>query len=149
MSPESSTPYVQFTMLKEHTSDGIACPVHPVPNTLKAATVTATGISWAFGKLEPQSGCLLTAGDGTKLDPHRAYPFGTLTGSTGVFEKQPGGPWVMNYWESAPFPCPDNTAVPYLTPGFDRPYVPDAVLTAVHVPFAKGCDHIIVQTGPR
>ncbi len=129
--------YLQFTRYIERTGGG--CPVQAVPNTLNAATVTATGISWAFGRLEPQSGC----------DAHLAYPFAIKTGDTGVFEKQPGGPWVMNYWESDPFPCPDNTAVLYLTPGIDRPYVPDAVVSAVGVHFAKGCDHIFVQSAPR
>jgi hypothetical protein len=126
-----------------------ACPVQAVASTFMAAVVQATGTGWAFGQLEPKPGCSINDA-GQAIDARTAFPFGAKPYDTGVFEKQPGGAWVMNWWESSPFPCPDNTAVPQDTPGHGHPFVPTAVLTAVGVPFAAGCDtNLYVPPYPR
>jgi hypothetical protein len=109
--------------------------------------ISATGVDWAFGTMEPKPGCTYTQ-DGNQVDPSTAYPFGTSP--SGVFEKQPGGAWVMNYFETVPFPCPDFPGTAEGTPGAGQPWVPLAVLNAVSVPYASsGCTSLYEPPAPR
>jgi hypothetical protein len=131
-----------------HYAQWEGCSVHQVPGTFKAATVAATGVSWAFGKFAPQSGCTVIAGNQT-YDANRAYPFGVQTGDTGIFEKQPRGVWEMNSFETDPFPCPADISDAGRTPGPGNPYVPLAVLDAVGLHWVTGCDHATTAPLPR
>jgi hypothetical protein len=124
------------------------CAVQPA-TTLDAAVITATGVEWAFGQMEPEPGCLATQA-GQKFNPAEAPPFSTgQATSSGIFEKQPNGSWTMNYFESDPFPCPDHP--PAEAPGPDAPFVPLAVLNAVSVPYASSsaCASVYVPPAPR
>jgi len=121
-------------------------PVQAVPGTLHAAVITATGVRWAFARMEPKPGCTWKM-DGRRINPLHAGPFAGGATSAGVFEQDPGGPWIMNYFETYPFPCPDLH--PPVADGHglptDSPWVPPAVLTAVGVPYAPtGCNTVYI-----
>ena len=76
--------------------------------------------------------------------------FGGAPANAGVFQRNPGANWVMNDFESSPFPCPANLSSPYGSPGYDHPYVPRSVLNAVGVSYAtSGCDNMFVPQQPR
>jgi len=120
--------YAQFTGFVE-------CSVEPVPGQMKAALITATGVKWAFGTVEPTAGC--TSLYGTLQSPYRAFPFGDVTDRGAVFTEQPGGSWRVNWFESNPFPCPADLNRRYQTPGRGTPFVPLAVLNAVGVPWSS------------
>jgi hypothetical protein len=116
-----------------------ACQVQPVPGSLKAATISATGVRWAFGAMEPALGCTVKFSTGQTIDANSVYPFSSGTAQkSGVFEEQAGKAWVMNSFESNPFPC---APAPGERPGFGNPWVPLAVLNAVGVAHASssGC----------
>jgi hypothetical protein len=119
--------YAQFTGF-------VDCSVEPVPGQLKAAVITATGVKWAFGKMEPTAGCASLYG--TLQSPYLAFPFGDITDRGAVFTEPPGGTWTINYFESNPFPCPADLRHPRLSPGLGSPSVPFAVLNAVGVPWS-------------
>jgi hypothetical protein len=125
------------------------CTVVPVKGTLHAATITETGVSWAFGQFDPPPGCTVNLSTGTAdIITSKVFEDAPPQNS-GVFEKQPGGAWEMNYYQSVPFPCPDNlTAVGY-APGYDTPFIPLSVLNAVRVSSASGCGHIYIPRPPR
>jgi hypothetical protein len=84
--------------------------------------------------------------DGKEVNPDSGYPRVERAGRTGVFEKDPGGAWVMNSFESDPFPCPALVGYP---PGDGEPYVPLAVLEAFNMKYAKGCQHGFTPQQPR
>jgi hypothetical protein len=116
------------------------CPIVAEPTTFRAATITATGVAWGFGTFQPQPGCTYLNAQGQRVDPVQNGDF-LPAWSGGVFEREPGAPWMMVSFRSTPFPCPVN---PGDTPGPNRPWVPFAVLKAVGVHYAStGCDHII------
>ncbi len=118
------------------------CTLQPVPGTLKAATVTSTGVRWAFGQFVPPTGCTATTRDGRTVDVVSSkYYIATPPLDAGVFEQKSGGKWQVNSFQSNPWPCPDNLSVEYMTPGTGTPYVPLSVLSAVGVPYAPGCEH--------
>jgi hypothetical protein len=119
------------------------CAVEPVPGQLKAAVISATGVAWAFGTMEPD--CRIVR-DGQRISPSQMFPFGAIPDNAGVFEKQPGGAWHINWVESDPFPCPPVSSRPDGTPGPGSPMVPLAVLNAVGVSYAPGCDHVYIPT---
>jgi len=148
-----SNAYTSFTALAQlwggppYTS--VPCPIEVVPGTFRAAVITVSGVRWAFGRLRPKPSCMLGSG-ASRIDPNKAYPFGTgSAASSGVFETTPGGTWMMNYFESFPFPCPDNPGAPQGNPGPGRPLVPLAVLNAVGVPYASGCGNVYIPPAPR
>lgn len=125
------------------------CTLVPVQGTLKAATIAASGISWAFGQFAPPAGCTVQLSTGT-ADIISSHAFdNSLPHDSGVFEKQGGGSWQMNYYESVPFPCPDNLSAYGHSPGYDTPYVPLSVLNAVGVSYASGCENIFIPPAPR
>lgn len=109
-----------------------ACAVQPVPGQMKAAVVTATGVKWAFGPLQPVAGCTVNV-DGAPVSPYRTPPFGGEGTSSAVFTDPPGGTWQVNWLESDPFPCPADLNKTRLSPGPGSPAVPLAVLNAVGV----------------
>jgi hypothetical protein len=109
-----------------------ACPVEPVDGKLEAAEISATGVKWAFGPMQPAAGCTIMS-DGKPQSPYLAYPFGDTVASKAVFTEQPGGTWKVNWFESDPFPCPADLNHPWLSPGPGSPAVPLAVLNAVGV----------------
>lgn len=127
------------------------CPLVPVTGTFRAATITSTGVSWAFGQATPQSGCTVQTSSGVREDPVASGLWSdSAPSNAGVFERQPGGDWVMNSNESEPFPCPDNLSSPYTSPGPSSPYVPSSVLNAVGVTYAaSGCGDAFTPQEPR
>jgi hypothetical protein len=131
--------YQQFMNFKE-------CHVEPVPGQLKTAVVSATNVEWAFGPIRPVAGCTIPS-DGKQIDPMTAYPFQVAPDAAGVFEKQPGSSWQMNWVESLPFPCPTPTNAPE---GTNSPYVSLSVLNAVGVHYAPGCGSgVIINSRPQ
>jgi hypothetical protein len=138
------TAFAQWTSYEDPTE----CPVQPA-STLDAAVISATGVEWAFGLMEPKPGCTVTE-DGKTVNANTDSPFDAgVSESTGVFEKQPSGSWTMNSYESTPFPCPDKPGAAFNEPGPYRPYVPLAVLNAVGVSYASGCANMYTQPQPR
>ena len=142
--------YISFTGLDELFDSGPPYtdpfPVQPVLGTLHAAVITGTGVRWAFARMEPKPGCTVKM-DGRRINPVHSGPFAGGATSAGVFEQDPGGPWIMNYFETAPFPCPEIH--PPVADGHglptDSPWVPPAVLTAVGVPYARtGCNTVYI-----
>ncbi len=131
LSPSDSTAIAQAFAAYAHYS---FCPVQIVPGTFRAATVASTGSVWAFGTLEPLPGCTVAFSTGQRIDANKVAPFGGgVSGSSGIFELQTGGSWVMNSFESFPFPCPP---IPGKSPGPGNPWVPLAVLNATSVSYA-------------
>ena len=124
------------------------CRIRPVPLSLKVARVIASGIRWAFGRFQPLAGCTIDV-HGRRIDALREAPFAMFGGAAGVFEKDPGKQWVMNWFESVPFPCPDDPSDTRYAPGPGRPYLPLAVLRAVGVQIARGCSRISIPSAPR
>jgi hypothetical protein len=134
------------------------CQVLPVPGTLKAAVIEAIGVKWAFGTFRPAPGCKLKFSDGEPIDPYKASPFALEGGDTGIFEQQPGqqpadggpiGSWEMNYFETTPFPCPDDLSTPSGTPGYDNALLPRSVVNALHLHYAGGCKNAYAPDPPR
>ena len=139
------TAFAQWTAYVDQTK----CPVRPA-STLDAAAISATGVEWAFGVMEPKPGCTVTDENNNTVNANTDSPFdGGASFSTGVFEKQPTGSWTMNSYESIPFPCPDKPGAAFNEPGPTRPYVPLAVLNAVGVPYASGCANMYTPPEPR
>jgi hypothetical protein len=126
------------------------CPIVAIPSTFQAAVISATGVTWAFGHVESQPGCTMKNSDGQEVAPISLGELAPPYYDAGVFERQPGRPWVMNAYESDPFPCPDNPAYDWGTPGFNLPWVPLSVLNAVGVAYAKsGCDNAVTEPRNR
>lgn len=121
------------------------CPVAPVTGTLHAAEISATGTLWAFATFAPTQSCRVLL-DGKEVDPYSVYPLVDRAGNAGVFEKISGEAWVMNSFESNPFPCPALVGHP---PGDGSPFVPLAVLEALNVKYAKSCEHAFTPLEPR
>ena len=114
------------------------CTVQPIEGTVKAATVGETGVVWAIATMQPTAGCTIHDGSGATVDPNQVPPFESgYPETSGVFEREPGGLWVMNWFQSDPFPCPPNLAVSVSTPGPDSAYIPTAVAAAMGLTFAS------------
>jgi len=111
------------------------CVVTPVSGQMQAALITATGVKWAFGPLQPAAGCTLIR-SGSPVSPYLTYPFKGVT-SKAVFTEQPGATWTVNWFESDPFPCPADLSLPLQSPGRGTPFVPLAVLRSVGVPWSN------------
>ena len=125
---------------------GSNCKVVPVPGTLKAATISSSGVNWAFATMMPASDCTIKDSSGNVIDPNSVAPFGgSVAQRSGVFEQQPGGAWTMNSFESQPFPCPPPAGS---SPGYDQPFVPLAVLNAVGVSYASSSGCVNGNTPP-
>lgn len=110
------------------------CAVTPVRETVRSAAVPATGAEWAIATMQPRSGCTV---NGQNVDPNQVLGGGPER--AGVFEKQSGGSWQMNWFETEPFPCPPNLAVRISTPGPQSPYLPTAVVRAMGLSFSPKC----------
>lgn len=74
------------------------CKVTVTPSTVKMATETGTGTTWAIATIKPMPGTCLTP-NGTDAAVYQGRY------ATDVFEKPPGGPWRMNNPATYPFPC--------------------------------------------
>jgi hypothetical protein len=123
-----SDAYVQFTGYSD-------CPVETLPGQMKAAVITATGVKWAFGALQPAAGCTVI-NDGKQYNPYLAAPFSDADDRKAVFMEPTGATWQLNWFESNPFPCPADPNHPRSLPGRGSPGVPLAVLNAVGVPLS-------------
>ncbi len=142
--------YMAMESLFSQWSGFTSCPIVAIPSTFHAAVISTTGVTWAFGKVESQSGCTVKDISGQDVAPISLGELAPPYYNGGVFEKQPGGNWVMNSYESDPFPCPDNPAYSWGTPGFDLPWVPLSVLNAVGVAYAPaGCANAVTQPPNR
>lgn len=116
------------------------CLTVPAPGTLLEAVVSASDVKWAFGRIEAKPGCKAIGANSGTYNANSRYPL-IFPYNRGVFEKQRGGSWSLNYVESLPFPCPATRA-----PGSGNPFVPLAVLNAVGVHYATGCDYAVWPT---
>jgi len=119
------------------------CPVETVPGSVHTATIQATGISWAIAGFIPAPSCKEFA-DGKPFDPNTYPPFFGPP-PRAVFERPKGGPWTMNSETGSPFPCPSPKGH---EPGFVSPALPPQVLTALHMPYASGCENLVVPFMP-
>lgn len=108
------------------------CPLSPVAAQLKVAEITGTGVKWAFGPMEAPAGCTVMS-DGAPHSPYIFYPLSDGAARNGIFSEQPGGEWMMNSFESIPFPCPADLNRSYQTPRSGTPFVPLAILNALGV----------------
>jgi hypothetical protein len=140
--PEQATGAVEITLtasdlttigdLYANETGFTACAVSPVPGQFYEALISATGLKWAFGTMQPAPGCTVIS-NGEPVSPYGTWPFGNIAARKALFMQQPGGPWTFNSVGSNPFPCPADLNIPGRTPGPGTPYVPLAVLNAVGV----------------
>lgn len=127
------------------------CPGSIVPNSDRYALVR--DVEWAMATFGPAATCTqtlapATAGGPTRsVDPMRVGPFAETNGlPVAVFEKQPGGSWVMNEEGGSPFPCP---AAGGMAPGPGNGAVPAPALAAWGLSYAANCAFPSYPSQPR
>ncbi len=117
--PAKSTATVSVLRLDSGTEAGLVsavdtyevlpktCTAQTVPGAVWVATVKATGVSFAVAGFRPAPHCYDTEIGGQTLPPNEISPFANVPPPpAGLFERQPGGKWVMNVETGKPFPCP-------------------------------------------
>jgi len=129
------------------------CGAAIVPGSELIAQISADGTEWATAQFRPAQSCayvLAPAGPGLpprSVAPDMIGPFAETPGPpVGVFEKSPGGAWLMNQEGGRPYPCPASGGV---TPGPGNGALPASVLTAWGLTYAPDCAFPVYPPQPR
>ncbi|MDQ2753935.1 MAG: hypothetical protein M3R71_00100 [Actinomycetota bacterium] len=109
------------------------CPVETVPGTVYLAKIKATGVSFAVAGFKPTPACQVLSEGKIGPPPPNYGPFGEIPPPpVGVFQDQPGAPWVMNSEAGVPYPCPPQ---PGERPAKYNSMVPPEVIAAWKLPY--------------
>lgn len=128
------------------------CQALLVPGSVKAATISSSGVSWAIATFKPVPDCSYTQPPAWPGGPPRPVPvrqigpWGRPSPPIGVFEKQPGRPWSMNQEGGTPFPCPAPAGN---APGPENGSIPPEVLAKWNLKYAPDCSNVSYPMRPR
>lgn len=109
--------------------DTTTCKAETIPGQVWLATDTDSGISYGVAAFQPQPGCgSQLKGGASDTDAFGLRPQPPIA----VFQRNPGGSWVMGWQIAAPFPCPKQpqAALPLTK-------IPKSVLDAWKMPYVS------------